>query len=54
MQITVSYSGRLASKSESVELLRNEDNILIFCNIRPQQPFNRLVHKTFGDEKKKK
>ena len=51
MQITMPYSGRLAGKSESFELLRNEDNALMFCNIRPKQPFNKPVHKTFGDEK---
>ena len=52
MQITVPYSGRLSGKSESVELLKSEDNTLMFCNVRPQQPFNKPVHKTFGDEKK--
>ena len=52
MQITMPYSGRLAGKSESFELLRSEDNALMFCNIRPKQPFNKPVHKTFGDEKK--
>ena len=25
----------------------------MFCNIHPQQPLNKPVHKTFGDEKKK-
>lgn len=53
MQFTVPYSGRLADKSESVELLKNEYNALMFCNIHSQQPFNKTVHKTFGDEKKK-
>lgn len=53
MQITMPHSGRLAGKSESFELLRSEDNALMFCNIRPKQPFNKPVHKTFGDEKKK-
>ena len=52
MQITMPYSGRLAGKSESFELLRSEDNALMFCNIRLKQPFNKPVHKTFGDEKK--
>ena len=52
MQITMPYSGRLAGKSESSELLRSKDNALMFCNIRPKQPFNKPVHKTFGDEKK--
>lgn len=54
MQITVPYSGRLSGKSECVELLRGEDNTLMFCNVRPQQPFNKPVHKTFGDKKKMK
>ena len=52
MQITVPYSGRLSGKSESVELLRSEDNTMMFCNVQLQQPFNKPVHKTFGDEKK--
>ena len=26
---------------------------MMFCNIHPQQPLNKPVHKTFGDEKKK-
>ena len=30
MQITMPYSGRLAGKSESFELLRSEDNELMF------------------------
>lgn len=48
----VPYSGRLADKPESVELMRNEDNALISCNIHSQQSFNKPIHKTFGDEKK--
>lgn len=54
MQITEPHSGRLPGKSESVELLRNKDNALMFCNIQPQQSFNKPVYKTFGDEKKMK
>lgn len=53
MQFAVPYSGRLADKSESVELLRNKNNTLIFCDIYTLQPFNKPVHKTFGGEKRK-
>ncbi len=52
MQITMPYSGRLAGKSESFELLRSEDNALMFCNIRPKQPFNKPVHKLWRRKEK--
>lgn len=53
IQFAVPYSGRLTEESESVELLRSGNNILMFCNIHYQQPLNKPVHKTFGGEKKK-
>ncbi len=53
IQFAMPYSGRLTEESESVELLRSGNNILMFCNIHYQQPLNKPVHKTFGGEKKK-
>ena len=48
------FPGGLVEGRKSVELLTMAYSALMSCNIRPQQPLNKPVHKTFGDEKKKK
>ena len=47
------FPGGLVEGRKSVELLTRVYNTLMYCNIHPQQPLNKPVHKTFGDEKKK-